>query len=48
MWMQACLPSTATHSPSRTVGLMDAFMMPGTLELSMTAFAIADLRMKIL
>ena len=41
-------PSTATHSLRRTVGFMDAFIMPGTLELSMTAFVITDLKVKIL
>jgi len=41
-------PSTATHSLRRTVGLMDAYIMPGTLELSMTASVITDLKVKIL
>ena len=31
---------------SRTVGVMDAFIMPGTLELSMTAFDITDLNLR--
>jgi len=31
---------------SRTVELMDVFIMPSTLELSMTAFDIADLNLR--